>query len=147
MPQPLAWAGLLVFSLALSYDFYTEWLAPRLLSRDWFPGEPDLPPVAGDIDEPTPEDYRRVVLVGYFTGVVILFIAALDAASIETVCFPYGDLLNKYVVGVLGLATGFMWYSDGQGVVMPYHSEVRYTLGVLTVVIQLYLETCGTGLL
>lgn len=147
MPGLLLWIGVAIFSIVLAYDFWTEWLGPRLLSRSWFPGEPDLPPVAGDADDPGPEEYARVVLAAYYTGGAILFIALLDVAPASPMCLPYADFVNEYVVGVLALTTGFMWYSDGQGVVMPYHSEVRYIIGVLTVIAPLYMSACGTGVL
>lgn len=141
------WVGVGVFALTLAYDFWSEWLGPRLLSRSWFPGEPDLPPVAGDVDEPGPKEYAKVVLTGYLTGAAILYIALLDAAPASPMCPPYADFINKYVVSAMALTTAFMWYSDGQGVVMPYHSEVRYVIGVLTVVAPLYMSACGTGVL
>ncbi|WP_273836879.1 hypothetical protein [Halococcus sp. PRR34] len=128
-----------VFTGVLAFDFWHEWLGPRLLSREWFPGEPDLPPVAGDVDEPGPEEYAKVVLAAYLAGAAILYIALLDAAPASPMCLPYADFISEYVVGALALTTGFMWYSEGQGVVMPYHSEVRYTIGVLTVVAPLVL--------
>ncbi|WP_226004115.1 hypothetical protein [Natrinema salinisoli] len=143
----LAWLGIGIFSVALAYDFYTEWFAPRLLSQSWFPGEPDLPPVAGDVDDPGPEEYRRVILAAYLTGAAILFIGLLDAAPVSPMCLPYTNFINEYIVGILALVTGFMWYSDGQGVVIPYHSEIRYTIGVLTVVAPLYMSACGSGIL
>ena len=147
MLDALTWVGLTVFTSVLAFDFWHEWLGPRLLSREWFPGEPDLPPVAGDVDEPGPEEYAKVVLAAYLAGAAILYIALLDAAPASPMCLPYADFISEYVVGALALTTGFMWYSEGQGVVMPYHSEVRYTIGVLTVVAPLYMSTCGTGVL
>lgn len=141
------WVGLAVFLGALSFDFWHEWLGPRLLSRSWFPGEPSLPPVAGDVDDPGPDEYTKVVLAGYLTGAAILYIALLDAAPVSPVCLPYANFINKYVVGAMALITGFMWYSDGQGVVLPYHSEIRYTIGALTVLAPLYMSACGSGVL
>ena len=143
----LLWVGVGVFALTLAFDFWSQWLGPRLLSREWFPGEPDLPPVAGDVDKPGPKEYAKVVLAGYLTGAAILYIALLDAAPVSPICLPYANFINEYVVGVLALTTGFMWYSDGQGVVIPYHSEVRYTIGVLAVIAPLYMRACGTGVL
>lgn len=147
MPDALTEVGLAVFLGALLFDFWRGWLGPRLLSRDWFPGEPDLPTVAGDIDEPGPKEYAKVVLAVYLTGTAILYIALLDAAPVSPVCLPYADFINEYVVGGMALMTGLMWYSEGQGVVIPYHSEVRYMIGVLTVVAPLYMSACGTGVL
>jgi len=147
MLNALTWVGLAVFLGALVFDFWHEWLSPRLLSREWFPGEPDLPPVAGDVDEPGPKEYTKVVLAAYLTGGAILYIALLDVSPVSPVCLPYANFINEYVVGTMALITGFMWYSDGQGVVIPYHSEVRYTIGVLTVVAPLYMGACGTGVL
>lgn len=147
MQDLLVVAGLLSFSLALGYDFYTEWLSPRLLSQSWFPGEPDLPPVAGDTDEPKPENYLKVVLAGYLTGSTVLFIILLDKHPENIACVSYTGFLNVYVVGVFGLITTFMWYSEGQNIVMPYHSEVRYSIGVSTIFLTLYLEACGSGIL
>jgi hypothetical protein len=106
-----------------------------------------LPPVAGDVEDPGPEEYAKVVLAGYLTGSALLYIGLLDAAPVGPVCLPFADFINEYVVGALALTTGFMWYSEGQGVVMPYHSEVRYFLGTLTVLGPLYMSSCGTGVL
>ena len=141
------WIGLGIFSLTLAYDFWSEWLGPRLLSRSWFPGEPDLPPVAGDVEEPTAENYWRVVLAGYFTGAVVLIIGLLDASSVEPACLPYANVVKTYGVGIISLATVFMWFTEGQHIVMPSHKGVRYTIGVLTVVIPMYMAACGSGVL
>lgn len=140
-------AGLFVFVFPLSYDFYTEWLSPRLLSQPWFPGEPNLPPVAGEIDKPDPDDYFQVVLVGYFTGSAVLFIGLLDASPELVACLPYTEIISVYIVAIFALITTFMWYSEGKNVVIPYHSEIRYVFGTLTIVIPLYLHTCGFGIL
>lgn len=147
MLGPLVWIGFAVFSLTLAYDFWSEWLGPRLLSRSWVPGEPDLPPVAGDVDEPTPENYRRVILAGYFTGAAILIIGLLDASSVEPMCLPYSGVVKTYGVAVFSLTTVFMWFSEGQNIVIPYHKGIRYTFGVLTVIIPVYMAGCGSGML
>lgn len=142
-----AWLALCAFTLVLAYDFWSEWLSPRLLWRSWFPGEPDFPPVAGDVDDPGPAEKWRVITAAYLTTAVFLFVALLDATAANPVCLPYADILNEYIIGVLALMTGFMWYSDGQGIEIPYHSEVRYTIGVLTVVVPLYMSACGSGVI
>ncbi len=147
MVAVVLWAGIGVFTLALAGDFWTEWLGPRLLSRSWFPREPKLPPVAGDGEDPGPEEYTKVVLAGYFAGGGLLFIALLDAGPIQPICLPYAGFINEYVVGAMALITGFMWYSEGQGVVVPCHAEIRYSIGVLTVLAPLYMGACGTGVL
>lgn len=147
MLEVFVWFGLAVFSLTLAYDFWSEWLGPRLLSRSWFPGEPDLPPVAGEVEEPTEENYWRVVLAGYFTGASLLIIGLLDASAVEPACLPYADVVKTYGVAVFSLATGFMWFSEGQHVVLPGHKGVRYTIGVLTVIIPTYIAACGSGVL
>lgn len=147
MLEVFVWLGLAVFSLTLAYDFWSEWLGPRLLSRSWFPGEPDLPPVAGEVEEPTEENYWRVVLAGYFTGASLLIIGLLDASAVEPACLPYAEVVKTYGVTVFSLATGFMWFSEGQHVVLPGHKGVRYTIGVLTVIIPTYMAACGSGVL
>jgi hypothetical protein len=143
----LAWIGLGVFSLTLAYDFWNEWFGPRLLSQPWFPREPDLPPVAGDVDEPKSGNYRRVVLAGYFTGSGLLIIGLLDVSPVRPVCLPYADFVKTYVLAALSLATGFMWFSEGQNVVMPYHKGIRYTIGVIAVLLPVYMAACGSGVL
>lgn len=147
MLTSLTWLALAAFSVVLAYDFWSEWLGPRLLSRSWFPGEPDYPTVAGEGDDPGPTEKWRVITAAYFTAAAFLFIVLFDASSARPACLPFADVLNEYVVGALALTTGFMWYSDGQGVVMPYHSEVRYIVGVLTVIVPLYNSACGSGIL
>jgi hypothetical protein len=143
----VVWGGVGVFSLTLAYDFWIGWLGPRLLSQSWFPGEPNLPPVAGRDDESTSENHRRVVLAGYFTGTAILIIGLLDASSVEPMCLPYANVLNTYGIAVFSLTTVFMSFSEEQNIVMPYHKEVRYTIGVLTVIIPVYTSACGSGIL
>lgn len=143
----LSWIGLTIFALTLSFDFYREWLAPRLLSRSWFPGEPDLPPVAGEVDEAKPEDIDRVLLAGYIAGITIVFIGALDASPVNPDCLPHSNFIQVYLVKAFALTTGLMWYSEGQDVVIPYHSEIRYIIGLLTVALPLYSKACGTGVL
>jgi hypothetical protein len=143
----LSWIGLSIFGLALSFDFYREWLAPRLLSRSWFPGEPDLPPVAGEVNEPEPEDIDRVLLAGYAGVIMIVFIGSLDAAPVNPDCLPHSDFIQVYLVKALALTTGLMWYSEGKDVVISYHSEVRYIIGFITVVLPVYSKACGTGVL
>lgn len=147
MLSPFAWLGLGIFSSVLAYDFWSEWLSPRLLSQEWFPGEPDLPPVAGDIDEPTDKNYRRVILAGYITGGAVLIIGLLDASPIRPACIPYSGIVKTYGIGVLSLATGYMWFSEGQNITIPYHKGIRYTIGVITVIIPLYMAACGSGIL
>ena len=144
----VTWLGLAIFSLALSYDFISEWLSPRLLSKSWFPGEPDLPPVAGEGDggELTDES-DRVVLALYGLGVSFLFIGLLDASPMNPGCLPYESFIREYVVRLMGAVTVVMWYSEGQDIVIPYHSEVRYTIGLMTLVIPLYIAACGSGVL
>lgn len=141
------WVGLAVFSFALAYDFWNELLGPRLLSRPWFPGEPDLPPVAGEGEEPTEENYWRVVLAGYATGALFVIIGLLDASAVEPACLPYAEVVRTYGVAILSIATGLMWFSEGQDIVMPGHKAFRYTLGVLTIIIPLYMAGCGSGVL
>lgn len=149
MLTPLAWVGIVVFGFALSFDFWNEWLGPRLLSRSWFPGEPDLPAVGGDgnSDGPTKANYRHVILAGYFTGGALLIIGLLDASSIQPTCLPYSDIIKTYGIGALSLMTGFLWFSEGQNIVIPYHKGVRYTIGVVTILIPLYVAACGQGVL
>ncbi len=143
----LVWIGVSLFALTLGYDFWSEWLSPRLLSRSWFPWEPDLPPIAGEVDEPSPENYRRVVLAGYFTGTAFLIIGLLDASPVEPMCLPYANVVKTYGMAFFSLTTIFMWFSEGQNVVMPYHKGIRYTIGVLTVIIPVYMAGCGSGML
>jgi hypothetical protein len=143
----LAWAGLVTFALTLSYDVWSEWLGPRLLSRSWFPGEPDLPAVAGDVDEPAEENYQRVILAGYFTGGAILIVGLLDVSPIQPTCLPYADIIKTYGIGALSLVTGYMWFTEGQNITIPFHKGIRYTVGVITVIIPLYMAACGQGIL
>ncbi len=143
----IVWVGLIVFSITLAYDFWSGVLGPRLLSQSWFPGEPDLPPVAGEGEEPTDENYWRVMLAGYAAGALLLIIGVLDAAPVEPACLPYANVVSTYGVSTLAIATGFMWFSEGQRVVIPGHKGVRYTLGVLTVIIPVYMAACGSGVL
>ena len=143
----LEWIGLGVFSFTLAYDFWNEWLGPRLLSRGWFPGEPGLPPVAGDVDEPTPENYRRVVIAGYFTGTAILIIGLLDASPVEPMCLPYANVVKTYGIAVFSLTTVFMSFSESQNIVMPHHRGIKYAIGVSTVIITVYTSACGAGML
>lgn len=143
----VSWLGLAIFGLTLSYDFYSVWLSPRLLSRSWFPGEPDLPPVAGKSEEELTDETDRVVLALYGLAVSFLVIGALDASPVEPGCLPYEAFISTYVVRFMAGVTMLMWYSDGQDIVIPYHSEVRYTIGLLTLVIPSYMATCGSGML
>lgn len=147
MLTPLAWVGVAVFGLTLSFDVWNEWLGPRLLSRSWFPGEPDLPAVAGDTDEATEANHRHVILAGYFTGGAVLIIGLLDVSPIQPTCLPYADIVKTYGIGALSLTTGYMWFTEGQNVVIPYHKGVRYTIGVITVLIPMYMAACGRGIL
>lgn len=143
----LVWIGVGIFGFTLAYDFWIEWLAPRLLSLSWVPGEPDLPPVAGEVNEPTPENYRRVILAGYLTGAIVLIIGILDASPVEPACLPYGNFIKIYGVAIMSLTTGLLWFSEGQEVVLPYHKGVRYTIGVTAIATTLYLNACGSGTL
>lgn len=143
----LGWVGLSVFSLTLAYDLWGEWLGPRLLSRSWFPGEPDLPPVAGEAEDPSPENYSRVMLAGYLTGSAFLFIAALDVSPVEPACLPYANVVQTYGIPFGSLVAGFMWFSEGQNIVVPGHKGIRYSIGVLTAVTPVYMAACGSGVL
>ncbi len=147
MPSLFIWFGLGLFAIGLSWDFYTNWLDPRLKSKNWFPREPDLPAVAGDVEADGLKGRDRVLLATYFPGIAILLIGTLDASSVNPACLPYSGFLNHYIVRAFGLTTGLMWYSEGQGIEIPYHGEIRYTLGILTVVIPLYIDACGKGVL
>lgn len=143
----LSWIGLIVFSVALEYDFWSEWLGPRLLSRSWFPGEPDLPPVDGEGENPTTANYRRVVLASYGAGAAILLIAMLDALLVKPTFLPYANIVKTYGGSLFSLLTILMWFSEGQTIVLPYHKRIRYIFGVLTVIMPLYIATCGSGIL
>lgn len=142
----ITWFGLTVFLFTLGYDFWSEWLSPRLLSKKWYPREPDLPAVAGDISEPTEENYRNVVLAGYFTGGAFLLIGLLDVSDVQPRCLPYSDIVKTYGIGAMSLITGFMWFTEGQNIIIPYHKVVRYTIGSLTVIIPVYMAACGEGI-
>jgi len=144
----LTWIGLGVFVVALAYDFWSEWLGPRLLWRPWFPGEPDLPPVAGEVDEePDAAEKYRVILGAYFAGGGFLVIGLLDVAPVSPSCLPYSAVLKSYGVGFFSLVTVFMWFSEGNNVEMPFHGVVRYVIGVLVILIPLYMGACGAGVL
>ena len=147
MLSPFVFIGLTIFLIAFSYDIWSEWLGPRLLSRSWFPGEPDLPPVGGEGDESTVENYRRVIFAGYFTGSIFLIIGVLDALPIKPPCLPYSDVIKTYGIGILSMVTSFMWYSEGQNLVIPGHKGIRYTIGLSTIIITLYMAGCGAGVL
>lgn len=139
--------GLGVFAVAFGLDFYKEWLSPRLLSRSWFPGEPDLPPVAGEVEETKSRDVDRVVLATYLTAVAFLFIGIIDASPVNPECLPYSGFINQYLVRMFGATTALMWYSEGKGIVISHHSEIRYTVGLLTLALPLYSKACGAGIL
>lgn len=143
----LSWIGLAVFAGALSLDFYREWLAPRLLSRPWFPGEPDLPPVAGEVEEADQEDVNQVLLATYVIGIAIFLIGLLDAAPVKPGCLPYSDFINSYLVSIFLAAAGILWYSDGRNVLIPFHAGIRFVIGIIAILIPLYSKACGSGVL
>jgi len=142
MPTNLLWAGIIAFSLVLVYDFGRNYLLPRLLSYEWFPGEPNLPPVAGE-KETSDSDVALAILFAYLLSISVFIIGVLDYSSARPECIPP----LQYVASIFALASGFMWYTDSKNLSIQYHSEIRYLLGSLSIVIVLYLGACGEGLL
>lgn len=143
----LTWVGIGAFGLALGSDFWSEWLAPRVRYRSWFPQEPNLPAAAGNAEPPSEENRFYVILAGYLAGGGFIIIGLLDASSIQPACFPYAEVARTYGVAAVSLCTGFMWFSEGQNVTMQYHKGIRYSIGSLGVLIPLYMSACGTGVL
>jgi hypothetical protein len=148
MAIPLGWLGISLLFIGLSYDFYTNWLDPRLRYRQWYPYEPDLPPVAGGIElSEEQRKHDRVLLALYLPGILLILLGVLDASSVQPKCLPAGDFFQSYGVAALSITSGLMWYSEGEDITIKYHSEIRYMLGLLAVLIHVYSKACGTGVL
>jgi len=142
MANILLWLGIVSVALVLVYDFERNYLSPRISTYEWYPREPDLPPVAGE-KEGTETNSIKVLLVGYVTGISVLLIGLIDYSPVKPTCIPS----LKYVSSVLALTSGFMWYAETENVTIQYHGTIRYCLGGIGILAGLYLGICGEGII